>query len=78
MNGIERIASVSRLSRAAKEEMKKWKEKSGIRAIVPKTQNQKLGAKRLRLLARKMDRHERRKISLGPASEVRIIKSSGA
>ncbi len=74
MRDDERKASVSKMSRAAKEAMKEWKQQTGIKAIVPKTINQKIDQKRRNAYARKKDREDRRKMSLGAASEVRIIK----
>jgi hypothetical protein len=71
----ERKAAVSKLSSAAKDAMSKWKEEQGIKAIIRKTQNQKVGLAISRTRIRKLDAYETRKASFGPASEVRIIKS---
>jgi len=74
MKEDELKAATSRLSRAAKEEMAKWKREKGIKAILPKTANQKAEMRRYNRTARTLDRHEMRKISHGAASEVRVIK----
>lgn len=67
-------AATSRLSRAAKEEMKKWKLENGIKAILPKTANQKAELRRYNKIARAAERHEMRKISHGAASKGRIVE----
>lgn len=74
MKDDEGKAIVSKMSRAAKDAMKEWKQQTGIKAIVPRTINQKIDQKRRNAYARKKDRDERRTMSLGAASEVRIIK----
>lgn len=70
----EKKIATSKLSGAAKEAMKEWKAKTGIKAIVPKTDQQKREAKKYRQRLRTHERAELRKISHGPASPVRIIK----
>jgi hypothetical protein len=61
------------LSRAAKEAMQEWKAKTGIKAILPKTENQKVEIMKYKKSMRARERHELRKVSIGAASEVRII-----
>jgi hypothetical protein len=61
------------LSRAAKEAMKEWKAETGIKAILPKTENQKMEKIKYNRSIRARERHELRKVSIGAASEVRII-----
>lgn len=70
----ERQVTTSRLSRAAKEAMKEWKEAAGIKAIVPKSKNQKLGQRLYLRRARITESREARKMSRGAASEVRHIE----
>jgi hypothetical protein len=67
------MAATSKLSRAAKDAMKVWKQKNGIRAIVPKSDNQKIEAKMAARAARSRERIELKKIKLGAASEVRHL-----
>lgn len=74
MKSDERRSATSRLSRAAKESMTEWKAQHGIKAIVPKTQNQLVEMKRTRSRAKVRDRDEMRKMSHGAASEVRYLK----
>lgn len=74
MKEDERRAAVSKLSRSAKEAMKEWKRQTGIKAIVPKTKNQKAELRHMGKRARIRDYHESKKISLGAASAVRLIK----
>jgi hypothetical protein len=70
----ERSAAASRLSRAAKEAMREWKKKTGVKTIVPKTKNQRLEMKNRNRSARTRESYEMRKISHGAASRVRTIK----
>lgn len=70
----EKKIATSKLSGAAKEAMKEWKAKTGIKAIVPKTDQQKWEMKKYRQRVRTRDRAEMRKISHGAASPVRILK----
>ena len=65
------------LSGAAKEAMKEWKAKTGIRAILKKTANQKRELKNYQRSVRTRERAELRKISHGAASPVRIIDPRG-
>lgn len=67
-------AATSRLSRAAKEEMNKWKLENDIKAILPKTANQKAELRQRNKIARAAERHEMRKISHGAASKGRIVE----
>ncbi len=71
---FERKGAVHRMSQAAKGEMAKWKEENGIKAILPRTQNQKREQRHYNRTVRCLERCEMRKISHGPASEVRHIK----
>lgn len=77
MKWTEKKAATVQLSRAAKEAMKNWKRENGIKAIVPKTANQKAEMRRYNRAVRTSDSHEMRKISHGAASEVRTIKPEG-
>lgn len=70
----ERKAATTKLSRAAKEEMEKWKRQRGIKAILPKTKNQKMEQRRYNRSVRIADSHELRKTSHGAVSRVRHIK----
>jgi hypothetical protein len=74
MREDERRASVSRMSTAAHEAMKEWKAKTGIKAVVPKTRNQKMEMQKYNKRVRAEERHELRKVSIGAASGVRMIK----
>jgi len=71
---FERKGVVHQLSKAAREEMEKWKAEQGIKSILPKTKNQKLEQRNCNRNARRLESHEMRKISHGAASEVRHIK----
>lgn len=66
--------SASNLSQRAKEALTGFKKERGIRAIVPKTNSQKAAQKNWRKRKRIRDYHEEKTMSLGAASEVRIIK----
>lgn len=70
----DKNAATSRLNRAAREEMKKWKLENGIKAILPKTVNQKAELRLYNKLTRAAERHEMRKISHGAASKGIIIE----
>ncbi len=74
MKEDERKIATSRLSHAAKEAMKEWKKKTGIKAIVPKTDNQKREQSRYLRRVRQRNYEEMKTISHGPASDVRHIK----
>lgn len=74
MEKYRRSATAIRISRAAKEAMLEWKDKTGIKAIISKTKNQKLEMKIYNKHHKKMDAHEARKMSHGRASAVRHIK----
>ncbi len=74
MRDDERKAAVSKISRAAREAMKEWKKENGIRAIVPKTKNEKIGLRQQNKRTRIRDRHLSKTTSLGAASEIRTIK----
>lgn len=73
MKEEERRTAASKLSRMAKEAMQEWKRRNGIKAIVPKTKNQKLELRICSKHARIRDTHESKKVSLGAASGVRVV-----
>ena len=60
--------------KAAKQAMLDWKKKTGIKAILKKTANQREETRRCRKLRRARDMRNARMMSLGAASEVRIVK----
>ena len=62
------------LVKTAREAMKEWKAKAGIKAVLPKTRNQKMEKIKYSKSVRARERHELRKVSLGAASSVRIVK----
>lgn len=74
MKWSEKKAATVQLSRAAKEAMKNWKQENGIKAILPKTANQKAELRQYNKIARATERHETRKISHGAASKGRVIE----
>lgn len=62
------------LARRAREAMLQFKKERGLKAILPKTKNQKLELARYHRSKRIQDAHEARKISHGAASDIRILK----
>jgi hypothetical protein len=73
MRSLDDEAIAYRNRKDAKLAMLEWKEKTGIKAIVRKTDNQKLEKKLYDQRMRSAAAHENISASLGPASEVRKI-----
>ena len=74
MERIEDNGTAYRIRKAARQAMTDWKKQIGIKAILRKTANQREETRRCNKLTRARNMHEARKVSLGAASEVRIIK----
>lgn len=70
---VQQSSECFELRRRATEALAEWKEKTGVKAVLPKTPNQLAEQKRARVRAQIRDREERRKMSHGAASEVRRI-----
>lgn len=66
---------VNDLHRRAKEALAQFKKENALKAIIPKTENQKVQTARWNRSKRIKDVHEARKISSGAASEVRTLKT---
>jgi hypothetical protein len=76
MRSLDDQAIAYRNRKDAKLAMLEWKQKTGIKAIVKKTDNQKLEKRLYDHRMRRAAAHENSSVSLGPASEVRAIDTN--